>query len=316
MIAVNVLNQDGALGLSQAISKAPATAGELIQGTIDQIDYLVNFPIDLFSVVQVNTTTAFRGVRAGHPNQYTKAVAAVRKLLDLSGQSVGLELNFLSHVPRGKGLASSTSEIAAALHGAAKLLNYQLSEATSCLINAEVEATDCVQATGINLVHQLKGHIVSSFRAPSDICVIMVDCGGSVMTDKFDRKKFHYVAAQNQVRHKEAVDLLIRGLNANCPRLIGRAATISASINQQVTYKEQLPALLDLANDAGGIGVNCAHSGSVLGLMYQSSQVQQDSLFEKMQHKFGKKNVFPPRRLISGGVHGMDKWTVEFSAYR
>jgi L-threonine kinase len=282
---------------------APATAGELIQGTIDHSDYLVNFPIDLFSTARVSLTAAFQGVRATHPTQYTKAVGAVSQLLDLAGKNYGLELGFLSSIPRGKGLASSTSEIAAALEAAANLLNYKLTAETSCLMNAKVEATDCVQATGVSLVHQLTGQILSSFPTPTGISVIIVDCGGSIATDEFDREKFHYVAKQNQAAHKEARQRLIRGLTANCAPMIGMAATISASINQKVIYKEQFPELLALAHSEGGLGVNCAHSGTVLGLMYDPLQVSEDNLFSKMQRIFGRANVFFPRRLISGGVH-------------
>ena len=281
---------------------APATAGELVQGTIDGIDYLVNFPIDLFSIASVSDTPGLRGITVSTARQYRKAVLAVSQLLALSPTEQGLNLRFKSDVPRGKGLASSTSEIAAALQAAANLLGLELSAETSCLMNARVEATDCVQATGVSLVHQLQGRIVASFKPPPRISVIMVDCGGSIETDEFDREKFHSVARKNEAAHKEARELLVRGLTTGCPQQVGKAATMSTVINQKVVFKEQLPALLDLVRLEGGIGVNCAHSGTVLGLMYESHRVQERALFAKMQKMFGKENVFAPHRLISGGV--------------
>jgi L-threonine kinase len=304
-MAVSTLSAGNTVSVAPQVCLAPATAGELIQGATGQTDYLVNFPIDMFSTVRVSLSPAWRGTRVRQPGEYGKAVAAVNQLLAISGSRFGLELQFLSSVPRGKGLASSTSEIASALAAAAALLNFDLSEAASCLLNAGIEATDCVQATGISLVRQLSGQIMASWPAPAGISVIMVDCGGSVSTDDFDREKFRREALRNQDAHTMARHTLIRGLTRTGARDIGLAATISASINQKVLYKEQFPDLLNLARTEGALGVNCAHSGTIIGLLYEPAQVSEEELFAKIQHTFGREHVFQPHRLISGGVHAI-----------
>ena len=49
---------------------------------------------------------------------------------------------------------------------------------------------------------------------------------------------------------------------------LARAATKSAFLNQANLYKQELTALWQAGREAGALGVNAAHSGTVLGLWW------------------------------------------------
>ena len=283
---------------------APATCGELVQGAIDNIHYLVNFPIDLYSTVRGRLTSGpSSGIKVTHDGVYSKVVNAVKALSRAAGFNGGIDLEVLSQVPRGKGLASSSSEIASALAVTSRLLGFNLSPELSCLINAGVEATDCVQAPGISLVTQLDGHIWGTFTAPVGITVIMIDCGGNVDTDSFDREKFQYVAEKNRDVHLKARSLVVHGLRSRCLKSIGLAATISSSLNQKVLFKPQFSAALQLVQELGGLGINCAHSGTVLGVMLNPETCNLPYMIKRLRKKFGADAIIGTHQLINGGIH-------------
>lgn len=283
---------------------APATCGELVQGAIDNVDYLVNFPIDLYSTVRGRLTTdAFTGIKVTHDGVYAKVVNAVEALSRAVSFSGGIDLEILSRVPRGKGLASSSSEIASALAVASRLLAVDLSPELSCLFNASVEATDCVQAPGISLVTQLDGRVRASFAAPAGITVVMIDCGGSIDTDAFDRVKFRRIAAKNRDLHLKARSLVVHGLRNGCRKSVGLAATLSASINQKVLFKPQFSQALQLVQELGGLGINCAHSGTVLGVLLDPATCNLPNMIRRLQNTFGVEAIIGTHQLINGGIH-------------
>ena len=46
---------------------------------------------------------------------------------------------------------------------------------------------------------------------------------------------------------------------------------MSATIHQRILPKPELPLLLEISAESGGTGVNVAHSGTVVGLMFSPS---------------------------------------------
>ncbi|UUZ55883.1 hypothetical protein LP419_10665 [Massilia sp. H-1] len=101
--------------------------------------------------------------------------------------------------------------------------------------------------------------------------VLVVDCGGEIDTIAFDRQKARGIYRKNQPYLKEALALLKRGLYEGDPLAVAEAATRSAQLNQQIHIKPQFDEMLRTTRELGALGVNCAHSGTVLGVMYRSS---------------------------------------------
>ncbi len=62
--------------------------------------------------------------------------------------------------------------------------------------------------------------------------------------------------------------MLREGLHTGDLRLIGQGATIGSLAYAEVVARPHLPDLLNLAEQTGALGVNTAHSGTVMGLLF------------------------------------------------
>ena len=107
---------------------APATCGELVQGYLHGRDFLVNSPIPLFAKVKVEIN-ANSGITLTNEGVYAKMTQTLTLFLrKFALEDFGIKVTVLSDIPRGKGLASSTSELTAALLAAANFFSIPLSD--------------------------------------------------------------------------------------------------------------------------------------------------------------------------------------------
>lgn len=129
---------------------APATCGELVQGALDGRDFLVNCPIDRFASAAVRRTDRV-GLHVHRPERFAKVRAALA-LLDppVCGRAGhdGLEVELGGDLPRGKGMASSSAELAAALATVSAALGRPLHPAMLSGLIARIEPSDSVHLPG------------------------------------------------------------------------------------------------------------------------------------------------------------------------
>ena len=94
--------------------------------------------------------------------------------------------------------------------------------------------------------------------------------GGSIDTITFNQQ----VDLQAKILEKESIireslDLFKRGLHTHDINLIGQAATLSAFGNQRILYKANLYDFHDIGNYYNSVGTIIAHSGTIMGLLFQ-----------------------------------------------
>lgn len=292
---------------------APATCGELMQGNIAGQDFLVNCPIERYAKVAVYAAKE-PGFRLQKSHHFSIVKAALDLLEDKIEHSdhrgknlvqlttLGRELRIDSDIPRGKGMASSSADIAAALTVACDILHYTLSPRLISEIVAQVEPSDHVHLPGISQVDHLGGSVLDSLPTPADLSVIVVDCGGEVNTEKFDREHARAVYKEQQYQLICALEGLKRGLKQQDVSSIAREATISARINQKILPKAPFEQLLACTGVHGALGLNCAHSGTVLGVLHRSSDNIAHKLWWQIENDFGESvEILGSYRIISGG---------------
>jgi len=284
--------------------KAPGTCGELLQGAVDEQDFLVNCPIDLYSYATVHHDDGQRGLHLADLHLYTK----IRDAIELAAQEYGIRLSHRvavrSDIPRGKGMASSSADITAALEAVCRSCRLSLNAELFARIVTEVEPSDCVHFPGIAHVNHLTGRLFESMPAPVGISVLAVDCGGEIDTIGFDRKRARSVYRRNQPYLKQALAMLRRGLHDGDPRAVAEAATASATLSQQIHVKPQFDELLARTRELGALGVNCAHSGTVLGVMYRTGERLGERLAIDIDKRFGASApIVGNFNIISGGCY-------------
>jgi len=283
--------------------RAPGTCGELIQGYIDGQDFLINCPIDLYASARVSQAQQ-AGLHLEQPQQFRK----IRDVAMLVAQEAFLELKHTmaihSEIPRGKGMASSTADITAALAAICRSCDFPLNNEVFAKFITEIEPSDCVHFPGIAHVNHLTGELFESLPAPCNLKVLIFDCGGEVDTISFDRQRARAVYLRNTDTIRGAVDLLKRGLRTNNLQWVSEAATRSAELSQKIHFKPQFSELLAVAQSVGALGVNCAHSGSVLGVLYQTSEHLKENLLMAISSALGSGVDFIGDFHIIGGGYG------------
>lgn len=280
---------------------APGTCGEFVQGRLDGVDFLINSPIDRYATAWV-ADTGRPGIALRDADRFAKAEAVIRELEARYDVPGGFEIALISELPQGKGMASSTADLVATIGAVAGRSGLRLSPEEIADILISVEPSDCTHIAGVAQVGHLCGRILSRFPTPLDLRVLVVDCGGEVDTAAFDRAFAHRVYARHETPLRAAVSMARCGLRTGNIERLARASTISARISQEIIPKAPFAELVALTFENGGLGVNCAHSGSVLGLLHRPGAGHR--LRAAVEHAFGNHlTIVGDHSFISGGIY-------------
>ncbi len=289
--------------------RTPGTCGELLQGALGGRDYMVNCPIDLYATAQA-TITKQQGLQLHDAPAYGKVLATLRMLeqrwRNASTDAAGISLKIDSGIPRSKGMASSSADAGSALAAVAACRGIRLGEAEVARLMTAVEPSDCTNFSGIAHLDFTRGDLIERLPAPVGLKVLVLDCGGEVQTLAFDRERARAIYARHADRLSAALTMLKRGLRQSCNQAVGLAASVSTELSQLILPKRALPELRRLCNELAVLGINCAHSGTVLGLLYNAAPGRDESLRESVQRHFGADlPVIGNFNVIGGGNHAV-----------
>ena len=291
--------------LGSATVRAPGVCGELAQGVIEGIHFLVTCPVDFYSRVKVDIYSDGPGVEA--PEDCDKAAAAVRRtLFHLKNAKVRAKLTINNPIPRGKGMASSSADLAAAIAATGLALGEEISPYQIAQIALSIEPTDGIMIPGVALFDHRAGIIRESLGPPPPMEIVALDLGGTVdtvqfnMVDRFQR----WQSVDEQTG--EALRLLRRGIEEQDPALVGRGASISAEASQTVLAKPRLAEVKEFAESVGAVGVNVGHSGTIMGVLLDARKRRGKSTYHKALSAFPDAESVYHFRLLGGGVQRVD----------
>lgn len=281
----------------EIVIRVPGSCGELIQGVLSDGPFLITCPIDCYVAVRISDRfTGWYGMGS-------KAKSAMKRTLVLLGEKEfpwGIRLE--SELPQGKGMSSSSADIAATAVGVAQALGYELSAADILREAVAIEPTDGIFCEGIVRMNSMTGTLLAQYPVLPSVRLSVFDTGGQIDTLAFHaRPEPNFPDPQ---RIAEALAVFERGCRAQDAALIAQAATISALANQSVLYKAHLEELLDFVQPLGALGVNVAHSGTVIGVIWPAgiSESYLEKTVRKICLRFPDLALLRQARLISGGV--------------
>ena len=284
-----------------AAARAPGVCGELVQGMLGNDYFLVTCPVDFFARVRVELHSDFAGI-AAPPDRPKTAAAVAQTLAYLNRPDLGARVSVSNPIPRGKGMGSSSADLAAAIAATGLALGVTLPPAEIARIALQVEPTDGVMFPGIALFDHRNGALVEELGRPMPLEIIALDFGGAVDTVAFNQtdRQAQWQAIQPQTN--TALDLVRRGLAQGNPRLLGRGAFLSAAASQQILFKPRLPDVVRFAETVNAGGVNVAHSGVLIGILLDAQERRGRSIFRQARQAFPDAAAIHHLRLISGGI--------------
>ncbi len=248
-----------------ATVRLPGTCGEWVQGTLDGVPCLVSCAVDWFAEITVtlNSISAWQ-----LPSDAAKAAAALRLALAARDAStVGGTLRLCNPLPRGRGYASSTADVAGTIYAVGEALGRSFTAEEVARLAVQVEPSDSTIFPGPTLFAHRDGSFHRALAALPPLAVVVLDPGGAVDTLAFNAVD-HMAALRKAVpAHREAFERLEAGLARGEAAEIAQAATLSARIHQAILPSALVEATLACYSALGALGICRAHSGTLVGLV-------------------------------------------------
>jgi L-threonine kinase len=287
--------------IGTAIVRAPGVCGELVQGMINDHNFLVTCPIDFFSRVEVNIYASGTDIIA--PANCRKSSLAVEATLQSLGYAnLSAVLKIYNPIPRGKGMGSSSADVIASIAATGLSLGCNLSPQDIANIAVSIEPSDGVMFPGIALFDYKKGYISEELGNPPPMEIVALDFGGTVNTVQFNQVDRSQLWKSIQSETDKALEFIREGINKGIPSLIGEGATISAVASQSLLENMHLKDVLDFSSTVGGAGVCLGHSGTIIGILLDARQKKGKSVFNQARRTFQKASEIYHFRMLGGGI--------------
>nr|WP_267135367.1 hypothetical protein [Halomonas dongshanensis] len=235
-------------------------------------NFLVTLPVNIETVVDFEVNDASR-VSASILSR-TKACRAVDKYLRLNDFPPGGKLHFKSVFPVGKGLASSSADMVAAIRAAARAyLHEVLPSEVECILR-NIEPTDGVMYDGVVSFYHRDVELDERLGDAPHLSIIGACRPGKCDTIKFNQAQ-HQVSARLRGEYQELLEAMKIAFRSNDLKEICVISTRSCELSQTFNPMPHLNTMHSLMIETGALGLIAAHSGTYLGLLYDMNDPEQ-----------------------------------------
>jgi uncharacterized protein involved in propanediol utilization len=259
---------------------AIAHHGEILQGMFvgpgdGPMRGLVTLPCELYSSDGEFRPRDEPGVVVA-PDWKWKAQKAAQLTLDyLGADGVGGRLRVDTTIPIGWGMGSSTSDVIAAIRATADGIGVALhtEEVARLAVAAETASDSIMFGDRALLFAQRDALVIEDFGAHFPPFEVLGFAAGNAV-DTLGFTPAHYDDRDIE-RFEELRTLLREGFQSSCTERVGHVATASARINQRFLPKAEFDRLLATVDVVGAVGLQVAHSGSVVGVLFDGDHADE-----------------------------------------
>lgn len=281
----------------------PGSCGELFQCVIDGQEYLLSYGINLKSYARITDE-----------NMDPLGTKVVQVLSQLPPSKEVRAIENKSNLAIGKGLSSSTADMVACLQAWSVFQGRALSAEELTRYCALVEPTDSTAFAQWTVINPLTGGVVFQTDWEPELYVYILEPRKTEWTVELTRM----TNSPNYPCFESAI--LLDEFKLACQEKslakIGQLATKSALFNNQRLSKPYLEEIIDLVTKQGFLGINVAHSGTVIGVLMTKSQLSNLSFLEVSLSKtmigdyydqrYLSKICFDGVKIIEGGQQWMN----------
>ncbi|MEW4353886.1 kinase [Streptococcus pneumoniae] len=263
----------------------PGSCGELFQCVVGKQEYLLSYGIaekSYLSLVEDGDGSSVLG---------QKMKMAMQRLADMKH----LAFAYHTDLPIGKGCSSSTADILVGLKLLSLLQGRNLSNEELTEMCSSIEPSDSVAFEDWTVLNPLTGEVVFQTSWKPDLWVYILEPKATIDTlalPRMTETKDYSVAESEQVFTRFVEACKEKSLNQ-----LGQVATLSARLNQKRLMKPYLEEIIAIANKNGAIGVNVAHSGTVLGILLREAKKETVQALEEELAQHPLANYYQIRRL-------------------
>jgi len=286
----------------------PCSCGEFVQGRIGCDEALISCPIDIYSTAIVR-----QGVQKLELlEKVEKAIKSTMLYYNIDEKRLlEIEIEIDTPLPYGKGYATSTSEMVAVIVAVSKYFGEFITPIEVARLCVEIEPTDSVMFKGIALFKHLKCELVELIDQGFTCNIAILELEDCISTVRLRNEG----AFDQNIEDSELLfSKFILGLKSENYDIVRESMLNSALRNQCVLEKKYLSEINDMALLFSAIGINVAHSGSIIGVMFESEinlekfiEAFKVTSYSKLYSKIRKTKVISGGWIINsecGGCNG------------
>ncbi len=260
--------------LRVGIGRSNAHHGELLQGVFpDEIGRLhrglVTLPFQRIESAVTFWPDDGQDIRTRPAGRSKAARAASLTFQELGRPHAPGCLTIETSIPVGCGYGSSTADVIAAIRAAAAATGAELHRSLICRLAVAAEtASDAVifDEQAVLFAHREGGFLEYFPGAYPSFHVVGFVSRDDPPLDTLAFTPVRYDSAEIE-NFRVLRGLFRRAVREQDAELLGHVATASARINQRYLPKRYFDVLLQISRDAGGCGVQVAHSGNLMGVL-------------------------------------------------
>ncbi|MBZ9747631.1 GHMP kinase [Mesorhizobium sp. CO1-1-7] len=251
--------------------------GELVQGLFEDDGARLRRALVSLPCRQLQSRARFSpgdgDLVAVTPVSCDKARRAAELTIARFGQrGTGGNLVIDSNVPVGRGMGSSTADVLASIQAVLGWLEIEAAsdEVMRIAVSAETACDSTLFKQQAVLFAHRDGIVLEAFRRPlPPVDLISVDTTPDVTVDTLEYQPARYDASEIET-FRPLRSLLRTAIKHADVRMLGRVATASARINERFLPKPGLDEIETIGCRFDAVGVQVAHSGTVVGLMFDA----------------------------------------------
>lgn len=275
-------------GKTRGTGQAHAHHGEILQGVFDDASFQRYRGLVTFPCRHLQTSASFvqhpsDAVTISPSTKEKARRAAELTLRQIGRQGQGGNVHISSTIPIGRGMGSSTADVLATVQAVLDYFDeaWSMEEIMHVAVEAETACDSTLFSQVAVLFAQRDGIVLEAFdRALPKIDIISVDCEPNATVSTLDFEPALYNEFEVEA-FRPLRSLLRWAVRHSDAKLVGKVATASAWINQRFLAKPRLEELHQIASASGAIGLQVAHSGTLVGLMFDHLSPDRDLSIER-----------------------------------
>jgi uncharacterized protein involved in propanediol utilization len=274
--------------------------GELIQGMFEDEDAQLRRALVSLPCRHLKSRATFKLHQSDRVSVTPAPCEKARRAAELTiaafaPGAIGGNLVIDSNIPIGRGMGSSTADVLSSILAVLDCLGIEATsdEVMKIAVGAEIACDSTLFKQQAVLFAHRDGLVIEAFRKslpPIDIISIDTTPLATIDTLAFEPALYDRceietfrplrVLLRNAIKHADA-------------QLLGRVATASAWINERFLPKPHLKVIEAIGARHGAIGIQVAHSGTVVGLMFDATDNQSSENIEQAEGALRRSDFEP-----------------------
>ena len=245
----------------EVIERYPGSVGEIIQGKYNGIDVLLSCPINLYTEIILSDEK-----ERDNEREYIKSYRFIDNILDKWGyRNWKIALSINSTIPKGKGFASSTADLSAIYNGLLRLIDRKFNQEELIKNCLKIEPTDSIIFDKATIFDYKEGKVtekVGNYFKFHVLCFI----GENVV----DTVEYNSKELQPLKKIDDLLGELREAFEDKDIKKLAKVSTESIIRNQHRLKYNILEEVLEINKLLGGLGIIGAHSGDMLGIIFDN----------------------------------------------